>query len=311
MPLARRPVVRLPDHGLLTADGVPLSARHDPAPDCGDPAGDDGVVRGLGFVVAHGFTGSWRRPDVRAVVGGLRGRGGVVSFDFRGHGGSGGHSTVGDLEVEDLHAAVRWARELGYTRVVTVGWSMGAAVAIRQAASSGGVDAVVAVSGPSRWHFRGTPQMRLVHRAIETRAGRAVAARLYGTRIAATGWDPPPYPPDAVVGRIAPTPLLVVHGDADGFFPLDHAHWLVAAAGEPCELWVEPGFGHAETAASPHLVRRIAAWAAAVVGPEPAVVGPERAVVGPEPVAVGPELPADGEAQVTLDGSPRSARMRR
>jgi pimeloyl-ACP methyl ester carboxylesterase len=258
--LARRPVVDLPDQALLTSDGVRLSARHDPRHNRPDD-------RGLGFVVAHGFTGSWRRPDLRGVVDGLAAQGGVVCFDFRGHGGSAGRSTVGDLEVEDLQAAVRWARELGYTRLVTVGWSMGAAVAIRQAALHGAVDAVVAVSGPSRWHYRGTAAMRLVHRAIESRSGRLVAARVYGTRIAATGWTPPPEPPDAVVGRIAPTPLLLVHGDADHFFPLEHARWLAAAAGGTAQLWVEAGFGHAESAATPELVGRIAAWARQAVGP--------------------------------------------
>ncbi|MBI0382789.1 alpha/beta hydrolase, partial [Streptomyces albiflaviniger] len=29
------------------------------------------------------------------------------------------------------------------------------------------------------------------------------------------------------------------------------------------ELWIEPGYGHAETAASPELLARIADWAAA------------------------------------------------
>jgi len=41
-----------------------------------------------------------------------------------------------------------------------------------------------------------------------------------------------------------------VHGDADRYFPLGHAEALYAAAGEPRELWVEPGFGHAEAAAA-------------------------------------------------------------
>jgi fermentation-respiration switch protein FrsA (DUF1100 family) len=93
-----------------------------------------------------------------------------------------------------------------------------------------------------------------------------VAAAAFGTRIVASGWDLPPYPPDAVVGRIAPTPLLIVHGDADPFLPVDHARWLAAAAREPVELWLERGFGHAETAATPELVARIARWGQAATG---------------------------------------------
>ena len=244
---------------LLTPDGVRLSARHDaPAPT---------ASAGLGFVLAHGFTLDSGREHVRALVRVLQETGGVISFDFRGHGASTGLSTVGDLETLDLAAAVGWARALGYSRVVTAGWSMGASVAIRQAALAGGVDAVVSVSGPSRWHFRGTAPMRLLHRAVETRLGRAVLAVGFGTRVASSGWLPPPEPPDAVAGRIAPAPLLIVHGDADRYFPIEHARWLARAAGPTATLWEEPGFGHAETAAAPELVARIAAWADAATRP--------------------------------------------
>ena len=247
------PASALSGRVLAAADGVRISARHDP------PA--DGSVPDLGFVVAHGFTGAWRRPSIRAIVAELVLTGGVVSFDFRGHGASGGRSTVGDREVLDLDAAVRWARHLGYRRIVPVGWSMGAGVAIRHAALNRGVDAVVAVSGPSRWFYRGTGPMRLLHRGVGTRIGRGVLAVGYRTRIAKLGWDPWPEPPDALVGRLAPAPLLVVHGDRDHYFPVEHARWLVEAARGPAELWLEPGFGHAEAAATPELLRRVAAWA--------------------------------------------------
>ena len=60
---------------------------------------------------------------------------------------------------------------------------------------------------------------------------------------------------------LAPTPLLVVHGDADPYFPLDHPRSLAAAAGpEAAELWIEPGYGHAENAAEEQLLDRIGAW---------------------------------------------------
>ncbi len=246
---------------LLTTDGVRVLARHVPAP---AGAGD------LGFVLAHGFTGSSSGPVLRGMARVLSGTGGVVAFDFRGHGGSSGVSTVGDLEVLDLAAAVAWARLLGYRRIVPVGFSLGAGVAVRYAASVAGtpdaVDALVAVSAPSRWHYRGTTPMLLLHRGVETAVGRRIMAAGFGTRIAASGWDPYPAPPDALVGRLAPAPLLVVHGDADRYFPLEHARWLVAAARGPAELWVEPGFGHAEAAATPELLRRVAAWAAAATG---------------------------------------------
>ena len=68
-------------------------------------------------------------------------------------------------------------------------------------------------------------------------------------------------PPDEAAARISPVPLLIVHGDQDNFFPVEHARRLYEAAGEPKELWLEPGFGHAESSASAALIDRIGAWA--------------------------------------------------
>ncbi|MEV0593928.1 alpha/beta hydrolase [Nonomuraea cavernae] len=234
---------------LRTDDGVRIDAAHTPS-----------ARPGLGIVVAHGFTGSWRVGAARRIVHLLSGHGGVIAFDFRGHGRSGGETTVGDLEILDLAAAVRHARVIGYSRIAVVGFSMGAAVAVRHAALLGGVDAVVAVSGPARWYYRGTRPMRQVHWAIEQPIGRWAARMAKRTRIARGAWDPIPMPPHEAAGLVSPTPLLIVHGDADTFFPLEHAWQLYAGAREPKELWIEPGFGHAETAATPELVRRIGKW---------------------------------------------------
>jgi fermentation-respiration switch protein FrsA (DUF1100 family) len=51
-----------------------------------------------------------------------------------------------------------------------------------------------------------------------------------------------------------------VHGDQDEYFPVEHARQLYQAANEPKELWVVPGFGHAESGASNSLVDRIGGW---------------------------------------------------
>lgn len=233
---------------LTTEDGVRLAAHHDPGPGA------------LGIVVAHGLTGSWRRSAVRRAARVLASFGGVVSFDFRGHGRSGGRCTVGDREVYDLTAAVRWARTLGYARVATVGFSLGAAVAVRHAADADGLAAVVAVSGPSHWYYRGTRAMRQVHWLIEQPLGRLTGRLFLRTRIISRGWDPEPEPPDAAAARVAPTPLLVVHGDRDRFFPVTHAHALYAAAQDPKELWIERGLGHAEAGSSAELLHRIGGW---------------------------------------------------
>jgi pimeloyl-ACP methyl ester carboxylesterase len=226
---------------------------------------------GLGLVVAHGFTGGWREPPVRRVAALLSQYGRVLSFDFRGHGRSGGASTVGDQEIWDVEAAVAHLRQRGCDRVATVGFSMGASVVVRHAGLVGGVVSAVSVSGPSRWYYRGTKPMRRVHWAIEQPIGRAVARYALRTRIAPRGWDPVPVPPFEAAALIAPTPFLVVHGDADPYFPTEHAHRLYAAAREPRELWLEPGFGHAEGAATAGLLHRIGGWVAAHAEATPTV----------------------------------------
>ncbi|MFI0419329.1 alpha/beta hydrolase [Spongiactinospora sp. 9N601] len=239
---------------LRTKDGVRIDAAHTPPYDTPRPAAD------LGVVLAHGFTGGWRNGTARRIAHVFSAFGGVVCFDFRGHGRSGGSSTVGDLEVLDLDAAVRHARSIGYRRLAVVGFSMGAAVAVRHAGLHGGVDAVVAVSGPARWYYRGTRPMQRVHWVIERPIGRFLARTAKRTRIARGPWDPIPLSPHEAAPLISPTPLLVVHGDRDAFFPIEHAHQLYGAAREPKELWIEPGYGHAETAATPGLIRRIGGW---------------------------------------------------
>ncbi|MBG0854254.1 alpha/beta fold hydrolase [Streptomyces spinoverrucosus] len=250
---------------LHTADGVRIDAVYEPGaavyetltPPSDHPA----------FVVAHGFTGDADKPHVRRVAGVFARYGAVVTFSFRGHGASGGRSTVGDREVFDLAAAVAWAREQGHARVVTVGFSMGGSVVLRHAALHGRqTEAVVSVSAPARWYYRGTAPMRRVHWLVTRPEGRLLGRYGLRTRIHHRGWNPVPLSPVEAVPRIAPTPLLIVHGDRDGYFPVDHPHMLAAAAGDHGELWLEPGMGHAEHAATDELLARIGDWAVGAAG---------------------------------------------
>jgi pimeloyl-ACP methyl ester carboxylesterase len=228
----------------------------------------DGPDRALAVVIGHGFTNSVSAPDARRLIAVLSRHVGVVALDFRGHGASGGLCSVGDKEVLDLAAGVRLARSAGYQNVATVGFSMGAAVALRHAglptvAAAGRPDAVVAVSGPARWWSRESRPMRTVHWLLEQPHGRLVA-RLVGVRLGGR-WDTVPASPVEVVDRIAPTPLLLVHGSRDDFFSVEHARQLRRASGGHAELWIEPGMGHGESATSDELAERIAGWLRRVV----------------------------------------------
>lgn len=266
-PSSRRPAGVAPSRTatVLTADGERVSTAY-------DASSGDGPV----FVVAHGFTGSWRRPDNRRIALALRGIGPVVSYDSRGHGRSSGVTTLGDAEVLDLDAAVRWARWLGARSVVTVGFSMGGTVVLRQAAlaqehSPERPQAVVSVSSAGFWFYRGTPPMRLLHRAVESGAGRRVLRAGFHTRVTDQPWQEPyPLDPSEAAAMLAPLPLLVVHGDRDTYFPVEHARSIVAAARrgagqrevpDRTEDWLVEGFAHAESATTGELATSIGAWA--------------------------------------------------
>ena len=128
----------------------------------------------------------------------------MVAVDFRGHGRSGGRSTVGRDETFDLDAAVSWARSQGYGPVTVVGFSMGAAVALRQSAlGAARPDAAVAVSAPSRWYMRESIPMRKVHWLLETPFGPMVGRSL-GVRLGEPWFDLPASPVEAVADITLP-----------------------------------------------------------------------------------------------------------
>ena len=67
--------------------------------------------------------------------------------------------------------------------------------------------------------------------------------------------------------RHRPVPLLLVHGDRDTYFPLEHFRTLAGAAGPAATVWVVPGTGHAESGTTGPLAERIGRWAQAAVAP--------------------------------------------
>lgn len=290
---------------LLTGDGVRIEAVYTPC--TAGSEGPGGAAPGsTAVVLAHGFTGSADRPALLRTAEVFARRAAVITFSFRGHGRSGGRSTVGDREVLDLAAAVAWARSLGHRRIVTVGFSMGGSVVLRHAAlytapEAGGspegggrevgdtegapgaervqrrteahkahegragaqsgayTDVAVAVSAPARWYYRGTAPMRRLHWVVTRPTGRLVGRYGFRTRIHREDWNPVPLSPVEAVPLIT-APLLIVHGDRDPYFPVDHPRMLAEAAGDGAELWLEHGMGHAENAAGGELLARIAAW---------------------------------------------------
>jgi len=212
-------------------DGVRLAGTLLPG-----PGGDTAVV------VVHGFNGYRTKPKVRILVEGLARRFPVLVFDLRGHGQSDGWCTGGEREALDVHAALAYMRGRGYRRVVSVGASLGG-IAVIAAGGAGDADAVVAISTPARWGTSDTKAVRRMTWVFTHSIGRTMFKRLFGTRINLEWGDPPP--PLEAVAKIG-SPLLIIHGADDHFFPAADAEELYANAAEPKRLKLMPRFGHAE-----------------------------------------------------------------
>jgi pimeloyl-ACP methyl ester carboxylesterase len=250
---------------LCTADGLFLAADYYTS-----------VTDGPCYLLGHGFTGSCETPGFRAVAEHLHSLGAsVLALSFRGHGRSEGRSTVGVDEVRDVAAGLSWlADRRPGVPVITMGFSMGASIVIRQAGLVAAADgprpaAVVAVSGPGRWYERGTQPMRRVHLGVETAWGRQVLRWAFRTRIG-RGWDLLPAAPVELAPAIT-VPTLIVHGSHDPYFGLAHPRMLASAIPQ-AELWIEPGMGHAENATGTDLLDRIDGWARRALG-ESATMG--------------------------------------
>ncbi len=174
----------------------------------------------------------------------------VLTYDGRGHGASGGLSTLGDRERLDVAAALERAAGLEAPIVVT-GISMGAIAALGALVAplpgadeslNGQVHGLVTVSSPARWRRR--PNLRTFYLTLltTTRWGRRVASRSPGVRIAKERGMP--VPPAQAVASLH-IPLALVHGARDRTIPVDEALLLYENASEPRRLAVIPGMGHA------------------------------------------------------------------
>jgi pimeloyl-ACP methyl ester carboxylesterase len=209
------------------------------------------------LLLSHGMIGWHRKPRFAVFGEQLTPWFTVYAMDMRGHGQSDGVCDFGGDEIHDVEAVHRLARNAGHAVVISCGTSMGGIASIRHGALIGGTEAVVGISSLAYWdwHDDAHPRARrAVQARIGTPAGRA-ALRAFGVRMP-DQWDPPESPED-VIGKIAPTPVVIVHGADDRLFPAEHARRLYDAAGDPKRLLIGEGFGHAEDGLTPAFARKL------------------------------------------------------
>ena len=208
----------------------------------------------VALVFCHGFLGWHRKPRLVRFQEVLAERFTIYGFDFRGHGESEGLSAFGAMEHLDVDAVVRRARRDGFDHVVTFGGSMGGIAVIRHAALAGGVHAVVTVSTPARWDGHDSEAVRRLAWLAATRLGRRL---LRGSGVRVSPRFDRVEEPAELVGKIAPTPLVIVHGRDDHFFDEEQAWLLYRRANPPKRLLLASRFGHAEDGYTPAFARQI------------------------------------------------------
>lgn len=176
----------------------------------------------------------------------------VFTFDYRGYGASAGTPDRKGV-YEDSLAAIEHvlARpDVDRSRVVVLGQSLGGANALAVLGREGtrGVRAVVADS--SFFSYRSIVKDKIA-------AMPGLAALRGPLSLAVIGDDLSPGP---TVGRIAPVPLLFLHGEADRVIPSSHSARLYEAAKEPKTLWLVPRADHTEAITDRRWQDRIAAF---------------------------------------------------
>jgi len=218
---------------LTSSDGLRLKGWYVPCPGAraaivvchGYRANRQGLISFLPFLHRAGFA--------------------VLTFDFRAMGESEGRQcSFGRLEKEDVRAAVRYLRQhgVGPGQVGVLGLSMGGASAIMAAAEEPDIGAVVADSAFSR-----LDEMVMQRFSPLGRPGVPLAQCTQWWAERMTGYPASNVSPIAAIPRIAPRPVLLIHGEVDSYTPAAHSRALFGAAREPKELWIVPNAGHVQS----------------------------------------------------------------
>jgi uncharacterized protein len=206
---------------LITEDNVRLSAWYTPP--------KNGAV----ILVAHGY-GDRRAEDFHVL---FASHGyGVIAWDFRAHGESGGDfSSLGYYEALDAKAALDFAlAQPSVEHIGAWGGSMGAVTMIRATAQYPQIEAMVADSPFAT--LEDEMNLRIPFPIMRS------LIRFFAEK--ESGVTPELVRPVEDIARISPRPILIIQGLGDGMVPLDSAQRLYDAAGEPRQLWTENDVPH-------------------------------------------------------------------
>jgi len=163
----------------------------------------------------------------------------AAHFDFRGARGAPGDFSLSGWHA-DLEAALDAAPLPDLPRII-VGSSAGGSVGIVVAARRPDVAAIATLAAPAEWKRLGNDLPAAIGRF---RNSGIIHDPAFPADVDAW-WDEfEQGSPHLHVARIAPRPLLVMHGDNDDVVPYTHAEQLFAEAGDRKEILRVRGAGH-------------------------------------------------------------------
>lgn len=178
---------------------------------------------------------------------------GVLAFDYRGYGASGGKKDLGG-SVADGAAALAWARaKAGGKPLVVLGQSLGGALALASLERDGGEGVAALVLDSPFSSYRGIARDKLKELWL-TRFLRWPLSLLVSDRLR----------PDRLAARRKPVPVLVLHARGDPVVPYEQGRALYDALAGPKEFWEVAGAGHTEAlfAQGAEYRPRLARWLA-------------------------------------------------
>jgi pimeloyl-ACP methyl ester carboxylesterase len=208
----------------------------------------------------------------------------ALVFDYRGFGDSEGprHRLIPQEQVDDARAALTFLADqpqVDPTRLAVAGISLGGAHAVATAALDQRVAAAIALEPPGdgeRWlrslrrHWEWVAFREQLTSDRSQRARTGVSRQVDPLEIVVPDPDSQAfleqvasefpqmrcelplesaealieYRPEALAERIAPRPLLLVHGDADRLVPVEESRSIAGRAGQSCRLEVIPDMSH-------------------------------------------------------------------
>ena len=174
----------------------------------------------------------------------------VIAYDSRAHGQSTGTAcTYGVFEKRDLQKVLD---VVGDRRIVLIGTSLGAAVALQAAADDPRLRVVVAAETFSDLRTVATERAPFIFTRGSIDRAFALAEQQGGFSVDAAS-------PVASASRIK-APVLLIHGAADRETPPDHSRRVFDALAGPKRLVLVPGAGHNLSLRGPDVWQEIDRW---------------------------------------------------